>query len=569
MDMKLELVVLPVTDVDRAKAFYEQAGFDADVDHQAGDDFRVVQLTPPGSECSITIGKGITVAPERRQGLHLVVTDIEAADELVGRRHRGRRVFHFGPRARRRASHPEHEDYGSFATFSDPDGNGWAAPGGPSRRLAGMTGAVELDEPAFDALAQRHRRELHVHCYRMLASFDEAEDAVQETFLRAWRSRDALDGDRCSGPGCTGSPPTSASTCSGAVARVGRAPARSPRCRGCSRTPIRCSTRCAADDEPDAVVVARETIELAFLAALQVLPPRQRAALIARDVLGWPAAETADAPRHERGRGQQRAAAGAGDDAGAPARPALEWSAPASRATEERVLLERFIDAHERCDAAAAVAIAAEDIRITMPPTRCASTAWTPSRRCCAGLRPRARRRLAARARRGQPHARRRRATCAAPATRCSGPSSSTSCGSRTARSRRSRPSATATFPASACPTSSPTFWLSHVALGRDMRQPEPQRAALILTQSGSGPTESDGFGRPAEATDVLGRVVGGGARLRGLARTGHRPAGHRHGGDRRRPPPRCRAPGRHRPLPAGLAASSCPPVGAAPSSTE
>ena len=80
MDMKLENVILPVTDVDRAKAFYEQAGFRLDVDHEVSEEFRVVQLTPPGSECSITIGKGITSSPPgTHQGLHLVVTDIEAA----------------------------------------------------------------------------------------------------------------------------------------------------------------------------------------------------------------------------------------------------------------------------------------------------------------------------------------------------------------------------------------------------------------------------------------------------------------------------------------------------------
>ena len=80
MDMKLELVILPVTDVDRAKAFYEQVGFRLDVDHEISEEFRVVQLTPPGSECSITIGKGMTPSPPgTAQGLHLVVTDIEAA----------------------------------------------------------------------------------------------------------------------------------------------------------------------------------------------------------------------------------------------------------------------------------------------------------------------------------------------------------------------------------------------------------------------------------------------------------------------------------------------------------
>ena len=88
MNFKLELVLVPVSDVDRAKAFYtDKAGFNLDVDHQAGDEFRVVQLTPPGSACSITIGTGITeAAPGSVEGLHLVVTDIEAARaELVGR----------------------------------------------------------------------------------------------------------------------------------------------------------------------------------------------------------------------------------------------------------------------------------------------------------------------------------------------------------------------------------------------------------------------------------------------------------------------------------------------------
>ena len=87
MDYKLELVLVPVSDVDRAKAFYEQAGFDLDVDHRAGDSFRVVQLTPPGSACSISVGIGITDAdPGQARGLHLVVDDIEAARaELSGR----------------------------------------------------------------------------------------------------------------------------------------------------------------------------------------------------------------------------------------------------------------------------------------------------------------------------------------------------------------------------------------------------------------------------------------------------------------------------------------------------
>jgi catechol 2,3-dioxygenase-like lactoylglutathione lyase family enzyme len=127
MDMRFELVVLPVSDVDRAKAFYEKAGFRLDVDHSAGEDFRVVQLTPPGSACSITIGKGLTQAqPGSYQGLHLVVTDIEVArNELRTRGVDVSDVFHFGPNGQTPGLDPERRDYGSFASFSDPDGNGW------------------------------------------------------------------------------------------------------------------------------------------------------------------------------------------------------------------------------------------------------------------------------------------------------------------------------------------------------------------------------------------------------------------------------------------------------------
>jgi RNA polymerase sigma-70 factor (ECF subfamily) len=123
----------------------------------------------------------------------------------------------------------------------------------------------------------------------------------------------------------------------------------------------------ATDDQPDAVVVERETIELAFLAALQVLPPRQRAALIVRDVLGWPASEAAsllETSVAAANSALQRARATMQEQL--PARRS-KWSAGEPSA-EERGLLARFIDAHERCDAAAAVAIASEDIRISMPP---------------------------------------------------------------------------------------------------------------------------------------------------------------------------------------------------------
>ena len=114
MDFKLELVIVPVSDVDRAKAFYtEQAGFNADHDHVVNDDLRFVQLTPPGSACSISIGKGVTEAePGSIAGLQLVVQDIEAArDELVGRGVEVSEIQDF--------------PWGSFVFFTDPDGNAW------------------------------------------------------------------------------------------------------------------------------------------------------------------------------------------------------------------------------------------------------------------------------------------------------------------------------------------------------------------------------------------------------------------------------------------------------------
>jgi catechol 2,3-dioxygenase-like lactoylglutathione lyase family enzyme len=128
VDFKLELVVVPVSDVDRARDFYtDQAGFRLDVDHRAGESFRVVQLTPPGSACSITIGTGLTpTAPGSYQGLHLVVDDIEAArGELAGRGVDVSEPFHFGAAGQTSGLHPDRADYGTFLSFSDPDGNGW------------------------------------------------------------------------------------------------------------------------------------------------------------------------------------------------------------------------------------------------------------------------------------------------------------------------------------------------------------------------------------------------------------------------------------------------------------
>jgi len=125
VDWKLELVVVPVSDVDRAKSFYiDGAGFVLDVDHRAGD-FRVVQLTPPGSACSIALMSNPGSAGSL-QGLHLVVADIEAARaELVGRGTAAGEIFHFEAGAQVPGPDPAGADYGSFFDVSDPDGNGW------------------------------------------------------------------------------------------------------------------------------------------------------------------------------------------------------------------------------------------------------------------------------------------------------------------------------------------------------------------------------------------------------------------------------------------------------------
>ncbi|MEP6665494.1 MAG: glyoxalase superfamily protein [Nocardioidaceae bacterium] len=129
MNWKLELVLVPVSDVDRAKDFYtEKLGFTLDVDHHASDTFRVVQMTPPGSACSISIGIGVTDAtPGSLRGLHLIVPDIQAAHaQLVERGVQASDVQHFEGGGPVPGPDPEDRDYNSFVFFSDPDGNTWA-----------------------------------------------------------------------------------------------------------------------------------------------------------------------------------------------------------------------------------------------------------------------------------------------------------------------------------------------------------------------------------------------------------------------------------------------------------
>src|SRR5262245_59130367 len=129
MDWKLELVILPVSDVDRAKDFYsEQVGFNVDVYHRAGDHFRVVQLTPPGSACSVTIGVGLgsDMKPGSVKGLHLIVSDVDAAcRELAARGVELGPIHHFENGASVDGPDPTRADYGTFSSFNDPDGNTW------------------------------------------------------------------------------------------------------------------------------------------------------------------------------------------------------------------------------------------------------------------------------------------------------------------------------------------------------------------------------------------------------------------------------------------------------------
>ncbi|MFJ9346488.1 VOC family protein [Streptomyces sp. NPDC101237] len=142
MDMKLEVVVLPVSDVDRAKAFYEALGFCLDADHVTDDTYRVVHMTPPGSPCSVLFGVGVTLAPPgSAQGLHLVVSDIEEAHrELTARGVAVGGIFHDTSEIFHRCTDerqvggpdPQRRRYRSYAAFADPDGNGWVLQEAPA-----------------------------------------------------------------------------------------------------------------------------------------------------------------------------------------------------------------------------------------------------------------------------------------------------------------------------------------------------------------------------------------------------------------------------------------------------
>ncbi|MBC6459359.1 RNA polymerase subunit sigma-70 [Actinomadura sp. HBU206391] len=242
-----------------------------------------------------------------------------------------------------------------------------------------MVAAVRVgDEVTFSRLVERHRHELQVHCYRMLGSFTDAEDMVQEALLRAWSKRESFEGRatvrawlyRIATNACLDAL-SSPSRARELPMVPGSGEARSPMAEipWLQPSPDHLLDAVApADGRPDAVAVAKETIELAYLAAIQHLPPKQRAVLILRDVLGWPAAEAAVAleisvPSLKSALQRARATL----RTHLPERRS-EWG-PSSRPTdEERTVLRRFMDASEQADPKTLAALLREDARQTMPP---------------------------------------------------------------------------------------------------------------------------------------------------------------------------------------------------------
>jgi RNA polymerase sigma-70 factor, ECF subfamily len=226
----------------------------------------------------------------------------------------------------------------------------------------------------FDDLVRRYRRELHVHCYRMLGSFDEAEDHVQEVFLRAWRSRDCFEG--------RSSPRTwlyrvATNACLDTLRRDARRAVPRPAGRRPSVAAMPwvqpypdslLDELAAAQPGPESVAVSRETISLAFLAAIQLLPPRQRAVLILRDVASWPAAEVAgllDMSVTAVNSALQRAGATLRDRWPAGRQ---DWAPAAEPDSGQRRLLQRYIAAHEQADPEALIEMLREDVRLAISP---------------------------------------------------------------------------------------------------------------------------------------------------------------------------------------------------------
>ena len=252
-----------------------------------------------------------------------------------------------------------------------------------------MDTRLEQDESAFALAAGRHRRELQVHCYRMLGSLEDAEDLVQETLLRAWRRRDTYQGRSTLRAWLYG---IATNACLDALEKRSRrllptevVPSADP------LAPFAPASEIAwlgpypdslldgvvdGADGPDELAFAHETIELAFLVALQHLPPRQRAVLILRDLLAWSAAETAEsldmtvvAANSALQRARETLARHL-------PRERAEWRRPRDADPRETVLLRRYVEAWDRSDVAGLVDLLAEDARFAMPPM----SAWYEGR---------------------------------------------------------------------------------------------------------------------------------------------------------------------------------------------
>jgi RNA polymerase sigma-70 factor (ECF subfamily) len=240
---------------------------------------------------------------------------------------------------------------------------------GADTRLAemGVSGLGEVDEPAFSGLAERHRRELHVHCYRMLGSFEDAEDTVQETFMRAWRRRETFEGRSTFRAWLYR---IATNVCLDLLTKRRPEPATGGEVPWLQPYPDRLLDELPAGDAdaPEAVAVARETIELAYLVAVQHLAPRPRAVLILRDVLGRPAKEVAEIlgdSVNSVNSALQRARAGMREHLPAERQ---DWTGGAEDAAT-RELVRRYTEASVAADVEALAAMLRDDVRFSMPPT--------------------------------------------------------------------------------------------------------------------------------------------------------------------------------------------------------